>query len=92
MAMGVHLSLPAIIFACSFGFMTSILPIQGIGNFGTFEAGWTAGFLIVGLPAELAISTGFGFHIITLLFNILLGAYGYLAIHRTGRKITDQLE
>jgi glycosyltransferase 2 family protein len=85
-AMNIHLSLPAMIFACSFGFMTAILPVQGIGNFGTFEAGWTAGFLSVGLPAELAISTGFSYHIINLLFNVLLGVYGYFSIHRAGLK------
>ena len=84
LAMNIQLSLPAMIFACSFGFMTAILPIQGIGNFGTFEAGWTAGFLSVGLPAELAISTGFSYHIINLLFNILLGLFGYVTINRAG--------
>jgi glycosyltransferase 2 family protein len=88
-AMNLHLPILFIIFACSFGFMTAILPVQGIGNFGSFEAGWTAGFLSIGVPVELAISSGFGFHIISLLFTLLLGAFGFFSTRRFHLKITD---
>jgi len=81
-AMGISLPLLAILFACSFAFFTNTFPIQGIGNFGTFEAGWTLGFLSVGVPAELAISSGFGYHIIALAFNFILAIFGFITINR----------
>jgi glycosyltransferase 2 family protein len=87
-AMNLDLPILFIIFACSFGFMTAILPVQGVGNFGSFEVGWTAGFISIGVPVELAISTGFGYHIINILFTILLGVYGFFSINRTGLRLS----
>jgi uncharacterized protein (TIRG00374 family) len=79
--MDIHAGFSAIIFACTFAFMTAILPVQGIGNFGTFEAGWTLGFLSIGVPPELAVSTGFSFHIINVIFNGILGLAGIILLH-----------
>jgi uncharacterized protein (TIRG00374 family) len=80
-AMHIHAGLPAIVFACTFAFMTVILPVQGIGNFGTFEAGWTLGFISIGVPPELAVSAGFSFHIINILFIGILGLTGIILLH-----------
>ena len=57
-AMDIHAGLSAIVFACTFAFMTAILPVQGIGNFGTFEAGWTLGFLSIGVPLNWQSAPG----------------------------------
>lgn len=38
---------------------------------GPLEAGWTAGFLFVGLPSAAALSSGFGINAVTHLANIL---------------------
>jgi hypothetical protein len=80
-AMDIHAGLFAIFFACTFAFMTAILPVQGIGNFGTFEAGWTVGFLSIGVSADLAVSAGFSFHIISVLFTAILGLAGIILLH-----------
>jgi hypothetical protein len=80
-SMDIHTGLFAIFFACTFAFMTAILPVQGIGNFGTFEAGWTVGFLSIGVPPEMAVSTGFSYHIINIIFTGLLGLAGIILIH-----------
>lgn len=80
-SMDIHAGLFAIFFACTFAFMTAILPVQGIGNFGTFEAGWTVGFLSIGVSPELAVSTGFSFHIINVMFNGILGLAGIILLH-----------
>ena len=87
-SMDVHAGLFAIFFACTFAFMTAILPVQGIGNFGTFEAGWTVGFLSIGVPPELAVSTGFGIHIISVLFSGILGFTGIIRLHFKKPQLT----
>jgi hypothetical protein len=88
-AMGIQAGLSAIVFACTFAFMTAVLPVQGIGNFGTFEAGWTLGFLSIGVPPELAVSTGFGFHIINVIFNGILGLMGMILLRGRMPRLTD---
>jgi len=87
-AMNIHAELFAIFFACTFAFMTAILPVQGLGNFGTFEAGWTVGFLSIGVPPELAVSTGFSFHIINVFFSGILGLAGIILLRCKVRKLT----
>jgi uncharacterized protein (TIRG00374 family) len=81
-SMGIQLTIPAVFFACTFAFVTGMLPIQGIGNFGTFETGWTIGFLSVGAPIDLAISTGFVFHVIGLFFSIVLVIFSLAFLNR----------
>jgi uncharacterized protein (TIRG00374 family) len=47
------------------GVLTNVLPINSFGSFGTLEAGWTGGFMLVGMSEHDAIFTGFGYHIIS---------------------------
>ena len=79
--MGIELEPVQILFASSFAVFSTVLPIQGIGGFGTMEGGWALGFIAVGVPSEIAVKTGFGFHLIVLLYTISLGIYGYVNIY-----------
>ena len=81
-AMDINLSYFEVVFASTFAVFTTILPIQGIGGFGTLESGWTVGFIAVGVTKEVAISSGFGFHIILWLYFVILGCWG---LFRMGR-------
>lgn len=65
---GIELSLLKVIFGSGMGVVAGSIPVSGLGNWGTLEAGWTAGFLIVGLSMEEAIATGFAVHI--LMFSL----------------------
>jgi glycosyltransferase 2 family protein len=85
-SMGIHLELVQILFASSFAVFSTMLPIQGIAGFGTMEAGWALGFIAIGIPSEVAINTGFGFHLIFLFFTIILGIFGYVNIY-LARKV-----
>ena len=64
---GIDLSLMKMLFGSTIGVIANALPISGIGNWGTLEAGWAAGFLIVGLSKEKAIASGFGVHILIFI-------------------------
>lgn len=54
------------------GVLTNVLPINSFGSFGTLEAGWTGGFLLVGMSEHNAIFTGFGYHVISFFASGLI--------------------
>ncbi|MBN1497332.1 MAG: flippase-like domain-containing protein [Spirochaetes bacterium] len=54
------------------GVLTNVLPINSFGSFGTLEAGWTGGFLLVGMSEHDAIFTGFGYHVISFFASALI--------------------
>ena len=80
--MDINLSYLEVVFASSFAVFTTVLPIQGIGGFGTLESGWAVGFIGVGLTKEIAISSGFGYHIIIWLYFLILGFRGLFRMRK----------
>jgi glycosyltransferase 2 family protein len=84
LAMGMNIQLDSvqILFASSFSIFSTILPIQGIAGFGTMESGWALGFVSVSLSKEVAISTGFSFHIIVLIYTLILGGLAYFILYK----------
>ena len=85
LSMNIHLGWDQILFASSFAIFSTALPIQGIGGFGTMEGGWALGFIAVGASKEIAINTGFGLHLIILLYTIIVGFWGYGKIYYGGK-------
>ncbi len=82
MAMNIQLTYIAVIFASTFAILTTVLPVQGLGNFGTLEAGWTIGFVAVGVSRDIAISTGFIYHFIIILYFLVWGIWGFFALRK----------
>jgi uncharacterized protein (TIRG00374 family) len=79
---GIDLPLTKMIFGSTVGVIANALPISGIGNWGTLEAGWAAGFLMVGLSKEKAIATGFGVHIIIFIVCALISFFCWVTFKR----------
>jgi uncharacterized membrane protein YbhN (UPF0104 family) len=69
---GVHLGLWQAIVGISIAQAASALPVATIGSFGSYEAGWTAGFVLVGLPVDAAVVSAIASQLMTLLFAGLL--------------------
>ncbi len=63
--------------------VTGFLPIGGIGSFGTLEAGWALGFVLVGLERQSALASGFGVSISTFIYGVLLGLVGWIGLSRS---------
>ncbi|RCV65847.1 hypothetical protein C5S53_01715, partial [Methanophagales archaeon] len=84
-AMGISLTSWCMLFALTFVFFTSVLPIQTIGGFGIIEGGWALGFMVMGVPKELAISSSFCFHVILLFFTLVIGIPGCIIIYTKNR-------
>ena len=78
--MGVEVSIWQVFMGGTVALLTTALPVQGFMGLGTAEVGWAFGFTLVGLSLEDAITTGFGYHIIILLYASLLGALGWLGL------------
>jgi uncharacterized protein (TIRG00374 family) len=59
---------------------TCILPINSFANLGTWEAGWGAGYIFLGMDKELAVQTGLGEHLIVFSFLLVLGTLGWIGL------------
>ena len=78
--LGINVGFWAVLLASTFAMLTTILPIQGIGGFGTLESGWALGFIALGISKEIAISSGFIYHISIYTFFLTLGLYGIIML------------
>lgn len=59
---------------------SSVLPIKGIGGFGTWESAWALTFKLLDFTPNLAILSGLGVHLITNLFEYALGIVSLIII------------
>jgi len=75
MGFGVEVPFTRMIFGSTVGVVANALPISGFGNWGTLEAGWAAGFLMVGISKQKAIATGFGVHILIFIVTALISFF-----------------
>jgi uncharacterized protein (TIRG00374 family) len=75
---GIDIPLTKMLFGSTIGVLANALPVSGIGNWGTLEAGWAAGFLMVGLSKEKAIGIGFGIHIIVFIVCAIISFFCWI--------------
>lgn len=73
-------------FGSSLAVLFNLLPINGFAGFGTQEAGWQVGFSLVGVPPELALSSGVAAHLVQLFNVVLMGTLGHLGLGLLGQK------
>ena len=78
---GIEMSFLKVVFGSTIAVLANALPISGIGNWGTLEAGWAAGFLMVGLSKEKAIATGFGVHIVIFVVCVVMGFICWVSLN-----------
>jgi uncharacterized protein (TIRG00374 family) len=73
------------VFGAAWSLLAQMLPINVFAGAGTQEFGWVVGFKLLGVPEELALSTGLGVYTLYRLNVVLLGALGHLAMWLLGR-------
>jgi len=83
---GIEVPFLKVIFGSAIAVIANVLPISGIGNWGTLEVGWAAGFLIVGLTKERAIASGFGVHIFVFVICAVLGILCWVTLKSPGKE------
>lgn len=57
----------------------TLLPLQGVANVGTHEAGWVAAFSLFGQSQEVSLAIAAGSHIILLTFVLVIGLVGMIS-------------
>ncbi len=76
-SMGINIGIWELSFALLFGVLFSLLPIHGPAGFGTVEAPWVLTLSILGVQRGDAITSGFGLHIIIIVYCAILGIFGF---------------
>jgi len=69
----------SVILGASSAALAGALPVNGIGAFGSHEAGWTFGFTLLGLESSRALATGIMTNVIATLFALALGGVSMIA-------------
>lgn len=75
-AFGMEASIFQVFVGSSLALISSVLPMQGVLGFGTTEGIWTVVFLLLGFEKTITIASGFGVHIVSLVYAFLLGLFG----------------
>jgi uncharacterized membrane protein YbhN (UPF0104 family) len=74
--MGIDIGFCKNMLASSGEMITSLLPINMLGSFGTLEAGWAVGYAICGLPKADAIASGFVVHGLIIASGLIISLAG----------------
>ncbi len=85
-AMGLRWPFAEVVAGSAAASLANLLPFNLAGNLGTLEAGWTAAFVALGRPLDVAAATGLASHLWALVFTALLGALGWLSLPRGDRS------
>ncbi len=86
--MGIGIGILSVVIGSTLAILTNVLPVNSVAGFGTIEAGWTVGYMMLGYDKDVAISSAFLVHFFILfcaLFYGLLG-YSYQVIRKNNRK------
>lgn len=57
-----------------------VLPLQVVGGLGIHETTWVFIALALGVPKHIAITAAFGSHILSILYLLIFGMYGFLRL------------
>ena len=63
--------------------VAAFLPINGIGGFGTTEAGWTLGFTLIGMDKNTALISGL---VSNLMSFVIICVFGLISFLKRGSK------
>lgn len=68
------------LFGSSWAMLANLLPINGFAGAGTQELGWVVGYVQLGVPEDVALSTGLGVHLVQLANVVGMGLIGHLSM------------
>jgi uncharacterized protein (TIRG00374 family) len=85
-SLGVEVTLGQSILGSTFGILSKAVPFSSIGGWGAHEVGWTAGFMLIGFPSSLAISSGFAVNTLIIITSAVCGLPGWLTLTNSQRN------
>ncbi len=60
--------------------ISAVLPTHALAGFGTYEGAFALAFIILGFTQEISIIVGFSYHLVVLLFTVILGIIAMIII------------
>ena len=60
--------------------ISAVLPTHALAGFGTYEGAFALAFIILGFTQEISIIVGFSYHLVVLLFTVILGIMAMIII------------
>lgn len=90
-SLGVNISLDKVIIGAIGVILINILPINTVGSIGTFEAGWTAGFMAVGIDLKMAVAAGIIMHGLVIIAGGVMSLLGWTYLNYRNEDIRQQL-
>lgn len=79
-SIGLTVTLDQTIIGSTFGILSKAIPFSSIGGWGAHEVGWAAGFTLTGMPAALAVTSGFAVNTLIILTSAVCGLPAWLAL------------
>ena len=86
LSLGIEVTLKQSILGSTFGILSKAIPFSSIGGWGAHEVGWTAGFMLLGFPSSLAISSGFAVNTLIILTSAVCGLPAWFALTRDQKR------
>ena len=60
--------------------ISAVLPTHALAGFGTYEGAFALAFIVLGFTQEISIIVGFSYHLVVLLFTVILGIIAMIII------------
>jgi len=60
--------------------ISAVLPTHALAGFGTYEGAFALAFIILGFSQKISIIVGFSYHLVVLLFTVILGIVAMIII------------
>jgi len=60
--------------------ISAVLPTHALAGFGTYEGAFALAFILLGFTEEISIIVGFSYHLVVLLFTVILGIIAMIII------------
>ena len=77
-SVGIVVTVHEMVIGAAIASLSQFLPVSTLGNFGTLEAGWTAGFMMVGVDMQEALSSALILHFFIVSFSLFLAGSSWL--------------
>ncbi len=82
---GVEISFSQSVIGSSIATVIQLLPVNVFGSFGSLQAGWTIGFVMMGVDAKTALMTGLILHLIVIAILAMTACPAWLILFRVER-------
>lgn len=80
LGLGVQVNYAETIVGSSIASIAQFVPLGSVGNIGPMEAGWTMGFVMVGIDAKTALNSGMILHLVVIFCSLILAGLAWAGI------------